>query len=590
MAPLPPPDALSVGGNRWVIRDCDEAQRDALAHALGVSPLVARVLVNRGLDTPEEARRFLSPELSSLHEPSLLPDIDRAVERIRRAIASRETILLYGDYDADGVTAVALLLLLFRHLGVEPELYIPHRVDEGYGLHLEAVEAASAKGVGLIVTVDCGVSAAAEVERAQELGIDVIVTDHHEPGRHVPRACAVVNPKLTGCLYPFRGLAGVGVAFKLAWALAQSYSPGKRVTEDFRQFLLDAMGLVALGTVADVVPLTGENRVFATYGLHALQHSKNPGITALVRQVGALGQALTPRDVSFKLGPRINAAGRLGKADICVELLTCDSFGRASEIARELEDTNRERRRIQDDIHASAKGRLAELGDLDGRRSIVLADPAWHAGVLGIVAARLADDFHRPAVLMTVDGDEARGSGRSVAGLNLFEALEACDDMLLAYGGHSGAAGLRLAAARLDEFRDRFESAVRDRMPEEQPCGVLEIEAEVDLGAVGRGLVEQLESLAPYGEGNPSPVLVCSGVAVAGRPQLMGQQGRHISFYVREGAASLRVVGFGMSELYDDLVAGDVACDIAFTPKINKFRGTASVELELCDLRLRGRS
>ena len=578
---------LSATGKRWVLRDCDEGRRDALVAALEVSPIVARVLLNRGVATPEEARRFLRPELSSLHEPALLPDIGKAVERIRRAVADGEKILIYGDYDADGVTAMALLLLFFRLLGVEPALYIPHRVDEGYGLHLEAIEAAAADGVGLIVTVDCGVSAVEEIERARELGVDVIVTDHHEPGRRVPRACAVVNPKLTGCLYPCRDLAGVGVAFKLAWALAQSFSPGKRVTEQFRLFLLDAMGLVALGTVADVVSLTGENRVLATYGLHALRHSASPGIVALVRQAVATGKALVPRDVSFRIGPRLNAAGRLGAADICVELLTCDDPSRAEEIAGQLEATNRERRRIQAEILDDALQRIAELPDLDQRRSIVLADEHWHAGVLGIVASRIAEDLHRPTLLLAIDGDVARGSARSVPGVNLFEAIEACEAVLLSYGGHSGAAGVRLACGRVDEFRELFEREVRRRSGDAEPCGVLEIEAEIDIGAVGYRLVKDLESLAPYGEGNPAPVLVCSDVRVAGQPRLMGQQGQHISFYVRGGETSLRVVGFGMGGIYDEVASGDVAWDIAFTPRLNSYRGMEEVELELCDLRVR---
>ncbi|MFW6163070.1 MAG: single-stranded-DNA-specific exonuclease RecJ, partial [Planctomycetota bacterium] len=425
---------LSATGKRWLLRDCDEERRDALAQALGVSPIVARVLLNRGVQTPEAARRFLSPELSGLHEPALLPDIDEAVARIRQAVTEGETILLYGDYDADGVTSLALLRLFFRMVGVEPEVYIPHRVDEGYGLHPDAVEAAAERGVGLIVTVDCGVGAVEAVDRARDLGIDVVVTDHHEPGRRVPRACAVVNPKLTGCLYPFRDLAGVGVAFKLAWALAQSFSPGKRVSEEFRRFLLDAMGLVAIGTVADVVPLRGENRIFATYGLHALRHSTSPGVTALVRQVGASGRPLRPRDVSFRLGPRLNAAGRLGAADICVELLTSDDLSRAVEIAEQLEQTNRQRRTIQATILDEALDALAALDDLDSRRTIVLAREGWHAGVLGIVASRLAEDYHRPTLLLSLDDAVARGSARSVPGVNLFEAVEACEGMLLGYG------------------------------------------------------------------------------------------------------------------------------------------------------------
>ncbi len=570
-----------------MVRDCDERERDRLVEALGVSPIVAHLLVNRGVRDVEAARGFLAPDLSGLHDPGLLPDIEKAVRRLRQAIAGGERILVYGDYDADGVTAVSLLLQFLRLLGVEAPHYIPNRVEEGYGLHAEAVRAAAADGVKLIVTVDCGVSGAAEVELARELGIDVIVTDHHEPPRTVPRAAAVVNPKLTGSLYPFRDLSGVGVAFKFAWAIAQSFSSGRRVDEAFRRFLLDAIGLVAVGTVADVVPLVGENRIFAIYGLHALRRSAHPGIAALVRQASVGERPLTPRDISFGIGPRLNAAGRLAEAGLCVELLTSDSPERAAAIARDLEAKNRERQRIQSSILEDARRRLAEVGDWATRRAIVLADEGWHAGIVGIVAAKLAEEFSRPTVLLALDGDTARGSARSVPHFNLFQAIEACEEALLGYGGHSQAAGLRVRRDALDRFRALFEAEAARSLGDWEPCGLVEIDTEVPLPAVTEGLVRDLARLAPHGAGNEPPVLVCSDVVVAGSPMLMGNQGQHVSFYVRQGDHSLRAVGFRMGELYDALAAGEVACDIAFTPKINGYRGIDEVELELCDVRLR---
>jgi len=569
-----------------VFRDCDERQRDELVAALGISPIAAHLLLNRGVDSPTAVRHFLAPDLSHLHDPGLLPEIDKAVERIREAIARRERILIYGDYDADGVTATSLLLQFLRGLGVEPLRHIPNRVEEGYGVHAEAIEGAAADGVQLIVTVDCGTTAVAEVERARELGMDVIVTDHHEPSHTVPRACAVVNAKLTGSLYPYRDLAGVGVAFKVVWALAQTFSPGKRVTAEFRRFLLDAMGLVALGTVADVVPLTGENRVLASYGLEALRRSTSPGIAALVRQAGIEGRRLRPDDVSFRLGPRLNAAGRLAEAELCVELLTSDSSARAATIARQLEQKNRERQRIQAGILRTARERLADVDDWEERRAIVLADEDWHAGVVGVVAAKIAEEFNRPTVLFSLDGELARGSARSVPAFNVFEAIEACGDALLSYGGHSQAAGLRLARECLEDFCELFEREARRRLADWEPCGTMEIDTEVALGAVGRPLIRDLERLAPYGQGNRAPVLACSGVVVAGRPQRMGRQGQHMAFYARQGDKSLRAVGFSMGGLYEAIAAGDVTCDIAFTPRINAFRGLEEVELELRDVRL----
>jgi len=581
------PRRLSLTGKQWVFRDSDERRSRRLAEAIGVSPLVAHLLVNRGIAEPDAARAFLAPDLNGLHDPMLLPDMDKAVGRIRRAIAGGERLLVYGDYDADGVTATSLLLQFFRLLDLQPPHYIPHRVEEGYGLHAEAVEAAAADGVKLIVTVDCGVSAAAEVELARKRGIDVVVTDHHEPPRRLPRACAVVNPKLTGSLYPFRDLSGVGVAFKLAWAMAQSFSPGKRVSEQFRNFLLDAMGLVAMGTVADVVPLVGENRIFAIYGLEALRRSAHPGIAALVRQACVADKPLTPRDISFGIGPRLNAAGRLAEAGLCVELLTSDCPERAADIARSLEAKNRERQRIQNAILADARRRLAERGDWRQRRAIVLADEGWHAGVVGIVAARLAEEFSRPTVLLSLDGDIARGSARSVPQCDLFAAIEACQDLLLSYGGHSQAAGVRMLRRSLGDFVRMFEAQVARALEGWEPCKLMEVDAEVLLPAITPRLVRDIERLAPYGQGNEPPVLACSDVVVAGRPRLMGGQGQHLSFYVRQGDHSMRAVGFRMGELYDDLAAGDVRCDVAFTPKFNGYRGPEEVELELRDVRIR---
>jgi single-stranded-DNA-specific exonuclease len=577
---------VSLTGKRWITRGCDDAARDRLAGALGCSALVARLLVNRGLGEPKTARDFLAPDLHQLHDPSLLPDVDRAVERLRTALSERERVLVYGDFDADGVTSTALLLRFFRLIGLEARHYIPCRIEEGYGLNTEAIEAAAAGGVGLIVTVDCGVGAAEEVERARELGMDVIVTDHHEPGHHVARAAAVVNPKLTGSLYPFRELAGVGVAFKLAWAVAQSFSPGKRVTPEFRKFLLDAMGLVAMGTVADVVPLVGENRIFATFGLHALRESADPGINALIEQTGMAGKRIQPGDVAFKLGPRLNAAGRIAHADLCVELFTCESMADAEAIAKELDSKNRERQRVQADILRAVRRRIDQEGAAE-RRSIVLAHEDWHPGVVGIVASKIVEEWHRPTILLGIREGVARGSARSVPEFNLFEAVEACGELLLAYGGHEAAAGLSIEQDRLDEFRDLFEQHVCESIGHIEPCGLIEIDAEVDLAALDLNLLRELDRLAPFGEGNAPPALACSGVRVAGQPKLMGRRGQHVSFYARQGDFSLRAVGFGMGDLYEQLVGGDGLWDIAFEPRINDYRGLEEVELRLLDLRPR---
>ncbi|NQT89139.1 single-stranded-DNA-specific exonuclease RecJ [bacterium] len=585
--------AVPLGSNaptnsvkQWHIRDCDDALRDELADAVGCSPLLAQLLLNRNISTQAAVRCFLEPDLKGLHDPGLLPDIDKAVARIRKAQGEKERVLIYGDYDADGVTSTSLLLQLLRVLGIDVHYYIPHRIDEGYGLNIEAVETAADEGVRLIVTCDCGTNSVAEVERARELGIDVIITDHHEPGHAIAPALAVVNAKLTGSLYPFRELAGVGVAFKLAWALAQSYSPGTRVTDEFRSFLLEAMGLVAIGTVADVVPLIDENRIFAVYGLHALRRTRSPGLGALVRQVGAVDRPLQPSDVSFKIGPRLNAAGRLAEADLCVQLLTSDSPPDAADIAQTLDAKNRQRQKIQATILASARAKLENVDDWAERRSIVLADAEWHPGVVGIVASKIAEQYSRPAVLLSIEDGFARGSARSVHAFNLFEAVDACSELLEHYGGHAAAAGMTLSVDNLDAFTERFEQRAREKLGDWEPCGIIQADAEVELPSIDRSLVLDLERLSPFGQGNPQAVFISRGVAVAGRPKLLGTSGKHVAFYIRQGDTSYRAVGFNMGDLYEPLSAGNVTCDVAYTPEINRFRGAETVELKLCDVRL----
>ena len=571
---------------RWLLHTPDPERCALFTRELGVLPLTAQILINRGLKDVDSAREFLSPQLSDLAEPDLLPDIDRAAERVLEAARNNEKILIYGDYDVDGTAATALLVRFLRMADLDVEYYVPHRIQEGYGLNMEAITEFSKRGVALIITVDCGVSAVAEAEFAREQGIDLIVTDHHEPGEGIAPACAVVDPKLTGCLYPCRELSGVGVAFKLAWAVAKRFSPGQKVSDEFRTFLLDSLGLVALGTVADVVPLLGENRVLVRYGLQALSTACGPGLRALIESSRIRNTDLRTTDVAFGLGPRLNAAGRMGDASLAVELMITEDPHAGEDLARRLNHHNIERQKLQSDVYQHAREMVLQQPDFESTQAIVLAHDAWHAGVVGIVASKLVDEFHRPTALIAIDGGVGRGSARSVPGFNLFNALDTFRDRMISFGGHEYAAGFQIALEHIPGLRDHLNRAAA-RMAPGLFQSSINVDAEAELPEVSDRLVGELERLAPHGQGNPHPVLVARGLHVAGRPKLMGMRGQHISFYVSDGMASVRAVGFGLGDdLYDRILGGARTCSVAFSPRFDTWSGSGALELHMKDVHL----
>ncbi len=569
---------------RWLLPTPDPALRKALSERLGVSPITAQVLINRGVRQPEAARAFLNPQLSDLADPALLHGMEAGVERIFEAKRNNEKVMVYGDYDVDGAAATALLVRFLRLAEMDVEYYVPHRIDEGYGLNIGAMEEFKRRGVKLVITVDCGVRAVAEAEYARAEGIDLIVTDHHEPGGEVAGACAVIDPKLTGSLYPFRDLSGVGVAFKLAWAVAERFSPGRKTSEKFRKFLLGSLGLVALGTVADVVPLTCENRVFVRHGLRALLAAPGPGLAALMDSARVGTKPLKTRDVAFGLAPRLNAAGRMADGTLAVELMTTEDEARAKEIATTLERHNRDRRKLQNDITQHARETLLHQTGFESSKSIVLAHDSWHPGVIGIVASRLVDEFARPTALIAIKGSVGKGSARSVPGFHLFNALRGLRHRMISFGGHAGAAGFQIAVQHIPELRQHLERSASEMPPELfQPS--LEADAEVELAELSERLISELELLAPHGEGNRRPLFVARGHKIAGRPKLMGMKGQHISFYVADDDLSLRAVGFGMGEeLYDKILGGGRSCSIAFSPRIDTWSGSGALELHLKDI------
>jgi len=556
----------------------------ALSRQVGAGPLVVQVMMNRGLATAEACRAFLNCGYEALHRPELMPGLVRAAERIVHAVRAGEKVAIYGDYDVDGLTASSVLYQCLSLAGLVPTVYVPHRIEEGYGLNCDAIRQLAGEGHTLIVTVDCGVTSPAEALLARELGVDLIITDHHEPETHVPEAYAVVDPKLPGSTYPFRDLAGVGIAFKLAWAVGLALADGTTCSPEFQRFLTDATSLAALGTIADVVPLVGENRALASMGLKALSHRRyHAGLEAIVESARLRDERVREHDVAFIIGPRLNAAWRMGSAEKALRLLTSATADEAAEIAAELEQVNRRRQDVEREIFAQAVAMIDGQGGLGDRRTIVLASPEWHAGVIGIVASRLVEQYHRPTILIAVENGRGQGSGRSIPGFSLFEALEHCSAALLRFGGHAMAAGLRLEADQVGRLTELLETYGREALRPADLVPSLAIDAEATLASLTVESVGELQRLAPFGQGNSRPTFAVRACATATAPQRMGKTGAHLSLQLTQGGVSRRAVWWRGGEM-ETQVARAESLDVAFRPRINRFRNSESVELDILDV------
>ena len=558
---------------KWNLAAPDRAAVSALAGA-GLPVLAALVLCARGLSEPGAARAFLSDGDAPLHDPFLMRDMDRAAARLERAIAQQEHIAVYGDYDVDGITSTCLLTQFLRERGARVVPYIPDRLEEGYGLNREAVDALHAQGVSLIVTVDCGITALEETAYAMGLGVDVIITDHHECKEALPPAAAVVDPHRSDCSYPFSCLAGVGVALKLALALTP---------EEEREAVFAAYAdLAAVGTVADVMPLTGENRTIVRRGLALLAQAPRPGLRALLWESGSGEKPLTSTCVGFTLAPRINAAGRMGRAGLAAELLLTQDPGRAEALSRELCELNRERQHIEGEIFSQCLDQL-DRTSAGPRRSIVLAGEGWHQGVVGIVASRLAERYACPAFMICLQDGRGKGSCRSFGGFNLFQALESCADLLEGFGGHALAAGFTIREENIDAFRSRIDRCVEEWTGGAELVSVLDVDAELpDPSLLTLEEIAGLALLEPYGAANPKPVFSLSGCTVAGMCEVGG--GRHLKLRLTHRGCPLDAIFFSATAALAGIAPGD-RVDVAFTPQINEFRGNRTVQLQVCDLR-----
>jgi single-stranded-DNA-specific exonuclease len=574
---------------RWRIHSHDPDRITTLGRAAGIPAVVAQLLVSRGVTEPSAAREFLDPKLADLRDPQLLPCCTEAAAFIHQAVRAGKRICIHGDYDVDGMTGTALLYTGLKLLGADVGYYIPHRLDEGYGLSAETIRAKAAEKVDLIVTVDCGIGSAEEAALARQLGMELIITDHHEPGSNLPDAAAIVHPRLPPGRYPFGGLSGSGVAFKLAWAICQQSSGAKRVGDAMKDFLLQAVGLAALGTVADAVPLVDENRVLVRHGLLTLAQRPTLGMATLMKVAEIdKNKSLDCDDLAFTLAPRLNAAGRLGQPQLAVELLVTDRPDRALELAQYLDQLNVTRQTLERSIQLAATKQAKEQFDLDSEPALVLAERGWHPGVIGIVAGRLADKFHRPVVLIAWDQMGIKpgiGSARSVPGFNLYAALAACDEFLISHGGHAAAAGLKIEEGKLSGFRAAFCEAAAAELGATPREGELAIDAEAPLSAFTLQAVEQIERLAPFGQSNARPLLCTTDVTLAEPPRTIGSGGHHLALKLTQYGVTFRAVAFGGGDWIDELAVLDGPIDIAFRPVINRYRGRHNVELHLVDWR-----
>jgi single-stranded-DNA-specific exonuclease len=560
-----------------------------LEREAGVPSIVAALLVARGVTDPAEVKAFLDGTLADLRDPETLPGVPEAADRILAAARAGRRIVVYGDYDADGMCATAILMSCLEALDAQAAWYVPDRFEEGYGLNAAALETLAAGGAGLVVTVDCGIASVAEANRARELGLELIVTDHHSLADLLPAADVLVHPRLPGTAYPFGELCGAGVALKLAWAIATRAAGAKRVTPRLREVLLRGIGLAALGTVADVVPLLDENRIFVRHGLECLRQRGGPGIARLIELAGlAEKSALDAEDVAFRLAPRLNAAGRLGQAARGIELLTTADAARAVTLADYLHELNSQRESEERSIQLAATKQARERFDPEADAALVLADRGWHAGVIGIVAGRLAERFHRPVVMIAQDAHQGRpaiGSVRSVPGFDVHAALVACRDLLVTCGGHAAAAGLRIEDANIAAFRTAFCGEVDRRLPVALRRAQVTIDGETSLGGLTLDAVEQVERLAPFGQANRRPVLCASAVSLAEPPRTIGAGGKHLAMQLVQHGRKVRGVAFGAAEWLPHLPSPGQPFHVAFKPKINEYRGRRTAEVEVIDWR-----
>ncbi len=574
----------------WQFNSHDSGLVESLARQMRCSTLVAQVLLSRNISDAEQAKAFLVAKLSDVREPETLPGVSQAAEIIVRAIRENRRITIYGDYDVDGMTSTAILQQCLQLAGAQVDYYIPCRLEEGYGLNCDALrELHKTDPERLVVTVDCGISSVTEAALARQIGLDLIITDHHTISEQLPDALALVHPELPGgtAAEPgaFTPLCGAGVAFKLAWAVCKVLGGGKRATEKMRTFLKKAVCLSMIGTIADVVPLVSENRLIVKYGLSTLKEQAGPGLLALMKIAGIDEKSsLNSEDIAFALSPRLNAAGRLGQARLAVELLTTTDESRATQLAVYLDGLNRQRQSVERKILKQAKEAVQNNEHWLDQNTLVISHHDWHAGVIGIVASRVAEHFEKPTILVTFDTNNGigQGSGRSYGNFNLHRTTSKCEEYLETFGGHAAAIGLKVKQEKIDAFRDALSEAAQETPAELEQQPRL-IDAEVSLSELSVQSVRELDYLGPFGNANERPLFVSTSVTLAEPPRTMGEGGRHLSLKVKQFGQTMRAVAFGRGEWAEEIEKEQGPIAICFKPMINEFRGRTSVEMQLID-------
>ena len=562
---------------QWVVAEQpDRELLSKLVETLRVPKIIATILVHRGIGSFEEAKQFFRPSWEDLYDPFLMGDMDRAVERVVSALDRKERIFIYGDYDVDGITAVSLLYLFLRERGGEVFFYIPDRLREGYGLSKAGVQHAAKVGASLLISVDCGITGVEEVALAREMGIDVIVSDHHEPGNRLPEAVAILDPKREGCTYPFKELAGVGVAYKLVQAVSDRLG----LNEELHRKYLD---LVALGSTADIVPLIDENRLLVRMGLERMNRLERLGIRALVESSGLVGKKIGTGQVIFILAPRINAVGRLGNAERAVRLLITDSEQQAKNIASVLETENRNRKNIDEETFQEALELIDTECDVQADRAVVLAREGWHPGVIGIVASRIAEQVYRPTVMIAVEDGIGKGSARSIANFDIYSALKQCEDHLMDFGGHRYAAGLTIQLDKIEEFREAFKSVAAQVLREGNFIRKLWVDLEIALPEITDKLIRLLNEFAPFGPQNMRPVFLSRNLQVVGSPRVVGKN--HLKFKVRQGGKVFDAIGFDLGSLHYRLTPGEDNLDMVYVVEESHWNEQVKVQLRVKDLR-----
>ena len=560
-----------ISEKQWNVLKPDRDRQAWLRRELNIDPVIAQLLINRGIETLDEADRFLHASLEKLHDPFLLKDMDKTLSRIRIAREKGERVLIFGDYDVDGVTSTAVLCNYLQALGIDVSTHIPHRMHDGYGLNENVCQIAREKGASLVMAVDCGITAFREVELLQQGGLDCLIIDHHEPAESgLPPAYAVIDPKRKDCPYPFKHLAAVGLIAKLGQALFGA------VQEEY-------LDLVALGTIADVVPLRGENRVFVKAGLPRIEQTKNKGLSALMEVARIRGKKMKPYHAGFILGPRINATGRMGSAEQSLDLLLSVDYNEAQLLAQALEDLNADRQKMQRNVIQEALSLVEREVNFQKNKIIVVSKEGWHKGVLGIVASRLAETYYRPTIVISLQDGVGTASARSIAGFHLHEALESCSGMLENFGGHKLAAGLTILEHNIESFTRSINDFAQSYIPMRHLVPALDIDQELPLSCLNLGLLETIDSLEPYGEGNAEPLFCSRNLRVKSQPVVLGRE--TLKFWVTDGDVAVSAVGFGLAK-YRDMVKLGTPVDLAYQPIIDDWHKAPTVQLKIKDIKI----